>query len=182
MAPNWPLARSVLCRRRGPRDTELSRRLLVEAREELLRADTKASLLLATAMIVAAAVLAAMLAGDWRPSSLTPWAQLIWWAAFAVGTGGLVALGIAVYPRTRRTRGAVDIITFFGDIAETDVDQASDKIARSARSDAPVIIQLVQVAAIVRVKYRWIRAGMWSFATALFMCVGAMVASRMLVP
>lgn len=64
---------------------ELAKVLLAESREELTRADGKASLLLAALGIGLSAILGAVLAGNWAPFVLaSPW-EAIWWTGAAGG-------------------------------------------------------------------------------------------------
>ncbi len=52
--------------------------LLVESREELARADGKASILLSALGVAADVIAAALLAGDWSPEGLHPPYRIIW--------------------------------------------------------------------------------------------------------
>jgi hypothetical protein len=58
--------------------------MLVEAREELNRADGKASIPLAAFGVAAGVFAAAILGGDWTPRDLNrPW-EAIWWVGCAI--------------------------------------------------------------------------------------------------
>jgi hypothetical protein len=167
---------------RRRREAELGARLLREAREELVRADGKASLLLAATTVVAATVLAAILNGEWRPARLDLCAQFVWWVGVGAGCWGLVSLAVAVYPRTRRRRGvrALGVIAFFGDIAGLDADQLASALTTTARTNSSVVDQLLRISGIAMTKYRWIRMALWSFAISLLLCMGSVVFSHFL--
>jgi len=93
-----------------------ARGLLVEVREELSRADTKASILLATwAVIIGFAVSNPPTSVSAQTVTLRPEWLGPWWLGLALtllGTGLLVA---AVYPRTRHLTTPTDRVYFFGD-------------------------------------------------------------------
>ncbi|CAN5274961.1 hypothetical protein BH09ACT3_BH09ACT3_14920 [soil metagenome] len=163
------------------REAELSARILREAREELVRADGKASLLLAAASVVAAAVLAAILAGDWRPSELRDFLQVAWWLGTAAGLTALVCLSMAVYPRTSYRRRRPDgLVAFFGDVVGLSAKELERRLKVSAKTEAPIIDQLIAVSGIVHRKYRRIQIGLWLFGGAAVLCIGAVVADRFL--
>ncbi len=144
----------------------LKERLLREVREELVRADGKASLLLAAASVVIAAVLSAMLAGSWDPRLLDDRIEWLWWLGAAFGVLGFVGLGYAVIPRTKfRGIRTPSIIAFYGDIVAAPADELDSLLASTAAmGDAALSDQLVINSGIVRRKYLGIKAGMWAYA------------------
>src|SRR5690349_5547050 len=73
--------------------------MLAEAREELTRADGKASILLSALGIAVGVVAGAILAGDWNPHNNLhrPW-ELLWWIGCALVGTTSVLLGLAIYP------------------------------------------------------------------------------------
>ncbi|MGV9769676.1 Pycsar system effector family protein [Microbacterium sp. NPDC003461] len=136
-------------------DVEALRAILATNREEIGRADSKASTLLAAEGIVAGAVLAALIAGDWTPAILPPLAGFAWWFGALVGLASIVALAVSIYPSTKRKRGTKPYgPAFFGDTKRTSgnghltlADLLNDQVPITAR--------------IARRKYRWIKIGMW---------------------
>src|SRR3954452_18945096 len=73
--------------------------LLKETREELIRADAKASLLFAATGVVLAAVLTGIISGKWNPGDLKAGATgafILGATAYAVA---VISLGYAVWPR-----------------------------------------------------------------------------------
>jgi hypothetical protein len=139
---------------------ELAKQLLAETREELSRADGKASILFAAATVVAGAIVTGIVAGSWSPTALHPFPQLLWWLGSALVAVGMWFLGSAVYPRVRDTpqRGRV---TYFMDVIAHDdaslcdalIDQARDPLARTVH-------QLRALSPMVRQKYRDIAAAL----------------------
>lgn len=171
-------------RRAGSRDVSyhsLALRILAESREELARADGKASILLAAASLIAGVVLTAILAGDWRPGDLNLCAQVVWWAGTLSGGIGIVALAIAVYPRTRY-RGArpPSVIAYFGDVAITPVRKLEQRLRETASSNDAVIDQMKAIAWVVDRKYRGIQTALWAFALSAVLCIGSVVVDHFL--
>lgn len=83
----------------GPvRDAELARTLLVEAREELLKADNKAGFLLATLGAMLTALLGTMCSGVIEPRRHAAISQALLWGGCITCLMALVLLGLAVAP------------------------------------------------------------------------------------
>jgi hypothetical protein len=153
---------------RNARENELVSQLLAESREELARADGKASLLLAASTVVIAAALTAVLANNWRPWALANALWLVWWLGVLAGLGALAALGIAVYPRvspSHKRNG--DIVAYWGDVAGLTKGRLAKRISKTARKGDRDQDQLLAIADIVRRKYTAIRWGIWLFAAAV---------------
>lgn len=91
--------------------------LLRETREELQKADTKASILLAASGIAFTALLTSGSAATWFPDRLkNDIASTCGWAAIAAGLAGVVFVGSAVKPRLRHKAIRDDQIDYFGDV------------------------------------------------------------------
>lgn len=141
---------------------------LAHAREELVRADGKASILLATEGVVGGVILAALLGGDWSPAQLPPCAGLLWWGGVASGLCSLGALGYAVYPRTRARRDSpLKGAAYYGDV---------DGAKQGTLSEGSHLKdQIKQIEWIVRVKYRGLKISIWSAAGAMVLLIGATI-------
>ncbi len=145
----------------------LARRLLVEAREELTRADQKAQILLAGFGATAAVVFAGILAGSWNPTRLDKRIEWLWWTGVTASLWAMVALALAVRPKTSRDRNGVQGVRYFGDVvscqnrAELDTALRSVAVSPFERD----VDQLYLVSRIVASKYTWVRRGMfWAAA------------------
>jgi len=142
--------------------------LLRESREELIRADGKASILLASAGIIIGAVVAAILADEWNPSDLTCVRALLWWTGVVLALGGVACLGYAVYPQTKRRKKTPHLIAYYGDVMRFDHDEdlvlALDRTASDP--DARSLDQVRVISGIVATKYRCIRYALVGFAFA----------------
>jgi hypothetical protein len=144
--------------------------LLKTTREELTRADSKAQLLLAATGVAVGALLAGLLGGRWEPATLDNRIEWLWWAGGVAPTvAGIALLGAAVYPRrTGRPGPPSRVVTYFGHVVtHPDVTSLRSALASSSLDPtAHAIHQLSVVSRIVATKYRLIRFGMWSLATA----------------
>lgn len=134
---------------------DFASQLLAEVREELSRADGKASILFAAATVVAAAIITGIVAGPWSPTDLRPFAQTLWWLGTLFVAAGLGFLGSAVYPRVRDPHES-NRVTYFmhvlvhlepNDLRRVLEVEARDPLSRS-------IHQLQALSPIVKRKYR----------------------------
>lgn len=73
--------------------------MLQEARDEVISADQKASVILAVLGLGFGATLSGVVAGEWHPSRLPPWSQVMWWSGLAAGALAVYFAGSAVWPR-----------------------------------------------------------------------------------
>lgn len=150
-------------RRRDDERTELlARQILVESREELTRADGKATLLLAALTIVLGALASAVFSGQWTPPPAdSPAAPLLILTALAAANA-LVSLGAAVYPRVRRRSGPPrEGVGYFGDLVALTRSQMEAALRATSTLDR-TLDQLQQIAPIVEVKYKALRVALWS--------------------
>lgn len=150
--------------------------VLAATREELTRADNKAALLLATAGVAIGALLAALLAGSWSPSSLRNAIEWLWWlGAFSVGVG-VFALGWAIFPRLRVPGPRSDIVAFFGDVVVTPADELPALLEATAAAPLrSVLDQLRLVSIIVRRKYLAVQMALICFSAGAVGCVVAVL-------
>jgi Restriction endonuclease/Pycsar effector protein len=134
--------------------------LLAESRQELTRADGKASTLLAALGIGVSAILAAILAGDWSPFKLKEPYQGLWWAGSVCAGLSFLCLALAVYPRVKHNSASKGV-TYFGDVAALEtVDELRAALKRSETNAAERSVSQLHVIARLAVrKYRFIRWG-----------------------
>jgi hypothetical protein len=155
-----------------------ARHLLSESREELVRADNKSALLLASSGIIVGAILAAILAGDWSPQTLAPCVAWIWWLGAAAGLGGIISFAYAVYPVTKyRGQRPANVVAYFGDVLTVPEADLQGRLRAAAQSsDARVVNQIRTIALIVDRKYRGIQTGLWCIAVGLTLCSASSIA------
>jgi MFS family permease len=169
--------------------------LLSEGREELVRADGKASILLSAAGVILAAVLAGMLAGTWTPDKLGrhPATEVAFWLGAGIFSTGMLLMGAAVLPSTKHT-GRRETLAYFGHVVRYNESKrfaGKDSRRRQAQLGKRELKKAMKVAAmgrfertvdqvwtishIVDRKYRYIRRGMVTFAIGAATCVGALI-------
>ena len=154
------------------RATAHAHSLLAAAKEELTRADGKASLLLAAVGVAAGALLSGLLSRNWSPASLSNGIEWLWWLGAGFWTLAIGCLGHAVYPRTVRKGPAPRSVAYFGDVVRLkSTDEVKAGVTRSAEAGIDYAIdQLRQVSRIVDTKYRSIRLALWLLVLAFACC------------
>lgn len=146
--------------------------LLTAAKEELTRADGKASLLLAAVGVAAGALLSALLSRNWSPSTLSNGIEWLWWLGASSWVLAIGSLGHAVYPRTVRKGPAPRFVGYFGDVVRLkSTEEVNAGVIRSAEAGIDYEIdQLGQISRIVATKYQSIRLGLWLLVLAFASC------------
>ncbi|MEV6398552.1 Pycsar system effector family protein [Streptomyces sp. NPDC051907] len=149
---------------------ELVRVLIAETREELLKADNKAGLMLTALGAALTALLGAIGAGGIAPQHYGPLPQALFWAGCAAWPPSLVMLGLAVAPRVGKPQGLR--AHYFGDATATSVCALSAIVRRTDPLDRDVS-QFAVLSRTVWIKYRCIRHGMaWGTAFVMLTSVG----------
>lgn len=157
--------------------------LLSNAREEIDRADVKASILLAASGVAAGALLAGLIAGTWTPLKLQAAIQSAWWLGVAESIIGICCLALAVYPRERKDDSGISwTVLYYGDVlAYPTTAQLVAALNHSAETRIERIAdQLRHVSWIVDHKYRLIRWGMRALFLAAATIAAAMVINLLL--
>lgn len=151
--------------------------VLQAAREELTRADGKASLLLASTGVVIGALLAALLAGSWQPSDISNGIEWLWWLGVAAAAAAVGCLGKAVYPNTNYRGSTPDVIAFFGDVTATPETQLRERLEHAVTrdADAALLDQLSAVSSIVDTKYWHTKTAIWLLAVGSALCALAVL-------
>ncbi len=151
---------------------ELTGALLGETREELGRADGKASILLSASGLIVSVLLAGAIARDWNPTDLGG-IEWLWWVGAAFCVGAIVFLALAVWPRVEHGADKAKV-AYFGHVARfgkiDELATALDKRAADSSKGDRDLDQLFMVAAIVDTKYARIRAGMFLLGLGLLLC------------
>ncbi len=148
-------------------------RLLREAREELVRAENKASLLLTASGVGVGALMAALLSKSWTPTGMTGVAQISWWLGIIFLTGSLSLLGFAIYPRTTAgKRQVVDGVAYYGDVVQVGRAGLSEALRNTATEEA-LTDQLFNVSEIVVSKYNAIRRSLWGLAAGVALVIAS---------
>ncbi|WP_330289232.1 Pycsar system effector family protein [Streptomyces sp. NBC_00576] len=143
----------------------VAERLLSTVREDLGRADSKAAVLLSGTLALPAFLIGWQGAPGWHgPADVTLIVAGLLWAV------SVTALVGALMPRTGTVRegreGGADV-TYFGDLvgARHDLATLAARVAEAGRDPAGwLLVQAVDVSAILSAKYRAIRWGVGSLA------------------
>jgi hypothetical protein len=142
-------------------DPEHVGRLLAETREEVTRADTKASIVLAGAGILVGILLTGLVTGDVSVAGSRWYVGLLAWIAGAVLVGGVGVLGSAVYPRTGTPQAGH--ARWFAEIKQYRNDDGG--FVRAVETDQADgmrdLHQAFKLAEIVDRKYQLTKVGMW---------------------
>lgn len=163
--------------------------LLKETREEVVRADAKASMLFGVGGVAFGVITAALLSQDgWEPGDLAGYWDKAWWAGAAAALAALVLLGTAVYPRATAGRwffwvrgarrpsgeGRSDSARYFGDLARCkSCEEAAGLVEAGAETPFDrTVEQAWVISKIVTTKYRLI-----ALALRVLIVAGGLVAS-----
>lgn len=134
---------------------ELARVLLAEAREEVMKADSKAGLVLASLGAAMAAMLSAIAGGVIAPRQYAVVPQVLLWAGCAACVPALVLLGLAVTPRIGRPYCCRT--HYFGDARLATTVAHLERRVRRTDLTSRNLSQLATVSQIAWTKYRCIR-------------------------
>ena len=140
--------------RKDPIHVELGKELLLEARQELNRADAKASILLASAGVAAGAIIAALMEGHASPAQMNSVTAWLWWYGAATGLAGIGMLGWVIYPRTKYRASQSNFVGYFGDVMSTPKSELVRLVGKSANNPEEYVFDQVEaIAAIGDTKY-----------------------------
>ncbi|MGW1712146.1 Pycsar system effector family protein [Streptomyces sp. NPDC002156] len=157
----------------------VAERLLGTIREDLGRADSKAAVLLSGTLALPAFLIGWQGAPGWQgPADVTlVLAGLLW-------TVSVTALVGALMPRTgtvREDRQGQARVTYFGDLvgARRDLAGLTARVAEAGRDPAGwLLVQAVDVSAILSAKYRAIRWGVGSLAPSAVLALAWSMTAR----
>ncbi|TDC69175.1 hypothetical protein E1283_26355 [Streptomyces hainanensis] len=136
-------------------------RLLAEMREEIGRADAKASIL-----VGAVGVCGGIMAGGSHVPAAT-WAALLWWAGCVGWAVALAFLLVATFPRYRRSGWKRDQpVTYFLDVRRAARSGQLPQALHQTEADplAGLTIALTNTSDIIAAKHRYIRGALAAFA------------------
>lgn len=147
-----------------PDTAALAAEMLAEVREEIDRADQKASLLIGSLGIAFSIVLSGLLGGSWNPATLGPVAVALWGLCAVAAAGSVLAAAIAVWPRASPPPGR-GAITYWGLVQGigSPLELADALAERGLHAPERTYQQLLVLSLLVQRKYRAIR---WSMGLA----------------
>ncbi len=146
--------------------------ILAETREELLKADAKASLTFAAIGLASTIVVGALVTVGYRPPDLLDRWLLV--SAGACCLASVLSIGGAVWPRLGSgTAGKAD---YFMDIAASaDAGMSVDHLILARSREARDCDELVVLSRSVRRKYRLLQWGLGASGGSIVLFIGAML-------
>ncbi|MGW2580934.1 Pycsar system effector family protein [Streptomyces virginiae] len=145
---------------------EAADRLLADLRVEVARADSKAALLVG-ALGMTVGVVSAQLSGPHRsPGSLSGSGTALWWAGAAALSLALLALLLAVLPRSLRSDWrAGSPLAYFGDIRSADRQgRLLEALADTGHDPGSAVRAALAANSRIAVrKHQWIRIGLLAY-------------------
>lgn len=146
-----------------------------EAREELTRADGKATTLLSVVGLILGALLAGSIAGDVDPRHLDNRIELLFWAGCCFGLASAGLLIDAVIPRTKHPTDREHLRYFGHVVAFSTVAELRRALERVDREYERTIDQVHVLSGIVQAKYERIRRALHSFVIGAVLVVAAIL-------
>jgi hypothetical protein len=141
-------------------------RLLNETRDEIARAETKASIALGAAGLVAGSVLGELFD---RYPGLTALGKVALIGCVAAMLGGLVSLGLALIPKLFVNPGGHSMMAFFGHVTAAGSIAEFERLAVEPQDERSRLTnQIWTLSTLIMRKYQHIRRA--------FLCLGASVA------
>lgn len=146
--------------------------LLDDTRNELKRVDDKATILLSVNGILISALLAAALAGHFKPEQLDNKVEWAFWFGSVCLLAAEALLCAAVFPQYRRRRPSPSP-RYFGDVALLSRDQLEQALATPENPADRDLDELARLAPLALNKYRFIAVGEVALAAGLIACAAA---------
>lgn len=158
--------------------------LLNHTRGELNRADSKASLLLATLGVIISSLIGGLATSAWRPAKLAGGEQVLFWIGVVAAAGGVFWIAASVFPRIRQSGTPhPGVPAYYGDVAVyRDVDAFRAAIDGCPEVRDRLINQTFVIAGIVQTKYVLLRRGLLWLLAAILTCSLAVVLNAVLGP
>jgi hypothetical protein len=146
-----------------PVDPHHVRRLLDETREEVNRADTKASIVLAGSGVVVGILLTGLVTGDVTLKGDAGIVSVLAWIASVMLVAGVGLVGWAVYPHTKGAEPGR--ARWFAEIAQYEDETELAEAVQVDQADGGRDLHQTRVLArIVARKYKRTKFGMWLLA------------------
>jgi hypothetical protein len=150
-------------------DTQLLR-LLNETRDDIARAETKASIALAAASLVSGSVFSALL-DNW--ADVVPGTKAVLVGCLAATLVGLVSLGLALIPNVFANRGGHHMVAYFGHVTAAGTIDEFERLADEPQDERQRLTNQIWTLSVLTMrKYAHIRRA--------FLALGAAIALGML--
>jgi MFS family permease len=149
--------------------------LLMETREEIVRADTKAAILFTAFGIAVAAVLAGLIAGNWSPKDLDRGATVVFWVGSGSAFVSFLALGYALWPRIKHEKAEHPASYYLQIHKYDDLNALRTALKQGAESGDRPVEQLKVMSDIAWSKFMGIRLAMLLYGFGIAACGGAVI-------
>lgn len=136
--------------------SDLLTELLHQAREEVGRADTKASIILGACGVGVAAFLGGVVSDSWKPGVLPNCIEWIWWIGALTFLAGIVASTRCLWPSTKIPNTSM-LPSYYQRIAQFDDAESLRKTLGSSDPDEILSEQLLAISRIADAKYRYLQ-------------------------
>jgi MFS family permease len=152
----------------------------VEAREELARADSKATTLLSVTGLIIGALLAGAIAGNWNPERLDNAVEWAFWVGLAAIGAAEGSLCLAVLPRVQHEK-TKETLRYFGHVVqfESRAELAAALAAADDEEDRQ-IDQVYKLSEIVDRKYRYVWFGLVASFGGALLCGAAVLVDQLI--
>lgn len=160
----------------APMDAYLAQ-LLREAREEVLHADAKASILLAALSVGIGATLGGVIASQWTPFDLSNDVEWMWWIGAALFAVSIISSASSVWPRYESRGDKERPIYFWGD---TEGLANATELLDALKERPPDLEergadQFLKLSSIVIAKYSLIRRALRTAGVGAVLCAAAVL-------
>jgi len=145
-----------------PEGKSIEQELIKQVREEISRADSKSSIILAGLTFALGAVISSLFMGRWNPSSLEIHAQIAWWIGVGSILLSLFSLAQTIYPRTKNTNvnRVENLVAYYGDIHQLSSAALVSNLNNTAVQESSQTDQLLMLSKIAYKKYSHLKRGL----------------------
>ena len=146
--------------------------LLNSTRDELNRADSKASLLLAAVGVTIGALISGITGSKWTPTAMNVGEQVLWWTGIAAASVGVLLIAACVFPRIQqRDTPHPGLPAYYGDVAAyPDIESFREAVMNEPDPRERLMNQAYVVSRIVQHKYVLLRRGLLCLLVAVVAC------------
>jgi MFS family permease len=144
-----------------------------ETREELNKADAKATTLTSIVGLILGAFLAGAIAGDFTPQRFSDGIEWLFWTGVVLASAAEVALCLAVFPR-RKPKGSKEELEYFAQVAQfKTIETFKAALLEAGNEFERLASQVYVLSKIVVHKYTLIRMALLMLAAGVLCCTAS---------
>jgi MFS family permease len=152
--------------------------LNTETREEIIRADGKATTLMSVLGLILGALLAGAVAGSFSPQPLHDSVEWIFWIGVSFAFAAEAALCSAVWPRLYALRPKENL-RFFGHVAQFESTESLHLALQNVDSNYDRLVdQVYALSKIIVRKYQLVRSALFLLSLSISCCTVSMVVNH----